>query len=388
VKLWVGRNKVLAGAAAVLVVVVSGFTARVVQKGREASEALRSLRETAPTFAVRAQDALREGQFEEALKAATFAVKLEYQSGEYHALRGNALQVLVRWPEALEAYQTAVRLGSKERAQENLALTQELLARSGSEGEAKAKVVLFEALNAQGRQYEAMAYGRGLGDFWKDRKKDLGAIPKLVKQLESKMLPVPGANILLSKTEFTVGEWKLYLKAEGLPDWKQPQPHDFTQTDEHPVVNVSWIEVATFFEWLKKVTGKEWRLPSNKEWDAAVGTTKYPWGDHYPPIWNDGNYAMTERGTRDPQQVGVDGIKGTAPVGSFNANLLGFYDLGGNVAEWMWDGRDVNLDKRILRGGSWVDGDESGTVMNRYDFYSASRSLNYFGFRVAVKVGP
>jgi len=54
----------------------------------------------------------------------------------------------------------------------------------------------------------------------------------------------------------------------------------------------------------------------------------------------------------------------------------------------MWDGRDVNLDKRILRGGSWVDGDESGTVMNRYDFYSASRSLNYFGFRVAVKVGP
>ena len=59
-----GRNKVLAGSAAVLALVVSGFTARVVQKGREASEALQSLRETAPTFAVRAQDALREGQFE------------------------------------------------------------------------------------------------------------------------------------------------------------------------------------------------------------------------------------------------------------------------------------------------------------------------------------
>ena len=387
-RLWVRRNKVLAGAAVVLLVVVSGFTARVVQKGREASEALQSLRETAPTFAVRTQDALREGQFEEALKAATFAVKLEPDNGDYHALRGNVLQVLVRWPEALEEYETAVRLGSKERAQANLALTQELLARKGTEGEAKAKVALFDALNAQGRQYEAMAYGKGLGDFWRDRKKDLSAIPQLVKQLESKLLPVPGTKILMSKTEFTVGEWKLYLKAEGLPDWKQPQPEDFMQTDEHPVVNVSWIQVASFIEWLKKVTGREWRLPTNKEWDTAVGTAKYPWGDDYPPKWNDGNYAITENGTKDAQQVGMDGIKGTAPVGSFNPNLLGFYDLGGNVAEWMWDGRDVNLDKRILRGGSWVDGNESGAVINRYDFYFAGRSLNYFGFRVAIDAAP
>ena len=77
VNLWVGRNKVLAGSAAAMLLVVSAFTMRVVQKGREASEALQSLRETAPTFAVRAQDALQEGVFEEALKAATFAVKLE-----------------------------------------------------------------------------------------------------------------------------------------------------------------------------------------------------------------------------------------------------------------------------------------------------------------------
>ena len=71
------------------------------QKGREASGALQRLRETAPTFAVRAQDALREGQFGEALKAATFALKLESQSGEYYAFRERVLQVLVRWPEAL-----------------------------------------------------------------------------------------------------------------------------------------------------------------------------------------------------------------------------------------------------------------------------------------------
>ena len=146
VKLWVGRNKVLAGSAAVLVVVVSGFSVRVVQKGREASEALQSLRETAPTFAVRAQDALREGEFEEALKAATFAVKLEPDNGGYHALRGNVLQVLVRWPEAVLAYQAAIRHGESDKAHANLSLTESLLAQAKKEGDAKAKGALFLSL--------------------------------------------------------------------------------------------------------------------------------------------------------------------------------------------------------------------------------------------------
>jgi serine/threonine protein kinase len=153
IKLWVGRNKVLAGSAAAMLVVVSAFTTRVIQKGREASEALQSLRETAPTFAVRAQDALREGQFEEALKAVTFAVKLEPANREYHALRGNALQVLVRWPEALAAYKRSLEFGEIEEAKVNLRLTEELIGLSGKEGEVKAKAALFEALNSQGRKY-------------------------------------------------------------------------------------------------------------------------------------------------------------------------------------------------------------------------------------------
>jgi hypothetical protein len=94
-----------------------------------------------------------------------------------------------------------------------LRLTEELIGLSSKEGEAKAKAALFEALNSQGRQYEAMALSSTLGDFWKDRKKDLSVIPELVRRLEAKMLPVPGTKILLSKTEFTVGEWKLAAAA-------------------------------------------------------------------------------------------------------------------------------------------------------------------------------
>jgi formylglycine-generating enzyme required for sulfatase activity len=263
-------------------------------------------------------------------------VKLEAGSGEYHLLRGNALQVLVRWPEALGEYQAAVRLGSQEKAQQNLSLTQELIQRVKSEGGEKAKVALFEALNAQGRQYEAMEFGKGLGDYWKERKKDPSALPELVKRLEAKMLPVPGTETLMSKTELTVGEWKLYLRAEGLREWQQPAK-DREQIDEHPVVYISWNQAKEFCDWLSAKTGKEWRLPTSAEWDAAVGQTKYPWGDYFPPKWDDGNYAILEDGKEDLARVGADGIKETAPVGSFKPNALGFYDLGGNVAEWMWN---------------------------------------------------
>ena len=187
----------------------------------------------------------------------------------------------------------------------------------------------------------------------------------------------------MSTTEMTVGEWKLYLKAEGLPEWQQPEK-DWEQTDEHPVVKVSWNKAKELCEWLSAKTGKEWRLPTNAEWDAAVGTTMYPWGDYFPPKWDDGNYAILEDGKDDPQMVGVDGIKGTAPVGSFKPNALGFYDLGGNAMEWMWDGFDANDPKaqRVLRGGRWSNDVKRARCAWRY-YSDPSYAGNDGGFRLA-----
>jgi hypothetical protein len=291
---------------------------------------------------------------------------------------------MVRWPEAVKEYRLAKE---DDEALKNLKLTEELIEQTVRDGiDTKAKGRLFEELNAQGRQYEAMALSSTLGDFWKDRKKDLSVIPELVRRLEAKMLPVPGTKILLSKTEFMVGEWRLYLKAEGLPDWKQPSA-DFEQNDEHPVVMVSWEDANKFCEWVSKMTGKDWRLPTNSEWDAAVGTSKYPWGDYYPPNSNDGNYSVSEDGKRDPQRVGVDGIAGTAPVGSFNANVLGFYDLGGNAWEWMLDGLDEKSGRRVMRGGGWPDGTEGCPTPNRGSGRFGFRSHS-LGFRVALSSAP
>jgi formylglycine-generating enzyme required for sulfatase activity len=231
---------------------------------------------------------------------------------------------------------------------------------------------------------EALAVGKELGDFWKEKRKDISVIPELVRRLEAKMLPVPGTEILLSKTEFTVGEWKLYLRAEGYPEWQQPAEKEFMQTDEHPVVRVSWNEAMKFCEWLSKVSGKSWRLPKNEEWELAVGKTKYPWGEYFPPKKEDGNYRILADGKDDPAGVGVDGIKGTAPVGSFKANALGFYDLGGNVIEWMLDGFDEKNPKanRVNRGGSWSTTAGNCTVVGRGSS-TPTHSSTHIGFRVA-----
>jgi serine/threonine protein kinase/formylglycine-generating enzyme required for sulfatase activity len=404
--LWIKRNRVLTGAAAVLSVVVTGSTARVIQKGREANRALQSLRDTAPTFAMRAKDALHDGHFEEALRAATFAANLQPESAPYQALRGNVLQLLMRWPEAVTAYQTALRGSDEESTRTNLSLTEQLIGLLISDGEVKARGALFEALNAQGRQYEAMFIGRDLGDFWKSRKttqrEDPSAVPELVQSLEAKLLPIPGTGVLMSKTEFTVGEWKLYTRAAGLPEWMQPgswrqEKPDFIQNDDHPLVYVSWKQAKDFCAWLSGKTGKEWRLPTEREWEAAQGDTLYPWGDDYPPSSDAGNYAVSADGSLDPQMIGMDGVFGTAPVASFKPNALGFYDLGGNVFEWMWE--EIALTNRkgghcpIVRGGGWnkalefckiapkwpIPADYSG---NRHDYNDSSR-----GFRIVRRVG-
>jgi formylglycine-generating enzyme required for sulfatase activity len=144
-----------------------------------------------------------------------------------------------------------------------------------------------------------------------------------------------------------------------------------------------------FCEWLSKVSGKKWRLPKNEEWEAAVGKTKYPWGEYFPPKKQDGNYSILADGKDDPAIVGVDGIKGTAAVGSFKANALGFVDLGGNVWEWMLDGYDLKDPKaqRRRRGGGW-NGTASSCTVVHHNISPPTVSSTNFGFRVVLSSVP
>ena len=80
----------------------------------------------------------------------------------------------------------------------------------------------------------------------------------------------------------------------------------------------------------------------------------------------------------------MDGILGTAPVASFKPNVLGFYDLGGNVTEWMLDGFDVKDPKssRVLRGGYWYINANFARSAYRNYFSPSFASINN-GFRLA-----
>ena len=183
----------------------------------------------------------------------------------------------------------------------------------------------------------------------------------------------------MCNTELTVREWKLYLKEAGLPEWRQPAK-DWLQTDQHPVVMVSWDEANQFCDWLNTKTRKTWRLPTNSEWTAAVGKKKYPWGDYYPPHKEDGNYSVLGDGSRDPKVIGVDGVYGTAPVASFKPNELGFYDLGGNVWEMAGDLVD---NKCHIRGAGWeVNKPIEHTRSDWDEFVLRSTKAWYLGFRL------
>ena len=404
--LWVGRNKVLAGSAAAMLLMVSGFTFKVVAEGRKASAALKSLKDMAPMAASKAEEELGSGDFELALKTVSYAVELQPERGEFRRTKGNVLQLLGRWEEAIKEYG---QCGGDTGIEESMLLTKELLLVRERDGQEKANAKLYESLLKAGRQSESIAYARSLGaDFWKrygealslqvkaegakvdlarrQQRMDPSVIGELVKRLEAKLLPVPGTGMLMSKTEMTVGEWNLYLRAEGyvtaagVPEWRQPSS-DWKQTDEHPVVNISWNKAKEFCDWLSAKTGREWRLPTNAEWGAAVGASTYPWGEYFPPKWDDGNYPFLENGEDDPKKVGMDGILGTAPVGSFKPNALGFYDLGGNADEWMWDALDEKSGKHELRGASWFKFTGGGRSSARRSY--APESLYYdYGLRL------
>ena len=162
-------------------------------------------------------------------------------------------------------------------------------------------------------------------------------------------------------------------------NWRHPggPATDLSGKDDHPVVHVSYDDALAFARW----SGKD--LPTEAEWEFAARGGKsgqlYPWGDDVTPHGR--AMANTFQGHFPKDDTAQDGYVGTAPVGSFEPNAYGLYDVAGNVWEWTRDwyrhdtypsraGADVVLDpegpmtsrdpaepgtpKRVQRGGSYL----------------------------------
>lgn len=195
--------------------------------------------------------------------------------------------------------------------------------------------------------------------------------------------------------------------------------------NNQPVVQITWEQAARFCNWLSaqeglppfytvendRVTGFNpestgYRLPSEAEWawSARVdgnpeNLLKFPWGETLPPPANHGNYADISAGIFLGRIITDynDGYLGTAPVGSFAPNSNGFFDMGGNVAEWVHDyygstgqvGVSTETDPlgpttgtyHVVRGSSWAHGTITELRLSYRDYSNETR--DDVGFRVA-----
>jgi|688.fasta_scaffold02669_10 sulfatase modifying factor 1 len=185
--------------------------------------------------------------------------------------------------------------------------------------------------------------------------------------------------------------------------WKTP---GFEQTDDHPVVDVSWQDATAFCRWLSTKEGKTYRLPTEAEWEYAcrAGTdTPYAFGPDAEGLANAGNAADATARARYPGwTIGIraeDGHVCTAPVGQFAANAFGLHDMHGNVWEWCADWYDpkgyandkqtdpsgpVAGNDRVQRGGGWSSDAKRCRSASRIGRDAAGYRGCYLGFRVVL----
>ncbi len=179
-------------------------------------------------------------------------------------------------------------------------------------------------------------------------------------------------------------------------NWRVPFPYlgNPPPVEDHPVVHVSWTDAVAFCKHFAL------RLPTEAEWEYAAwagATTVYPWGDDPADGAGRANLADLARRRRFAN-TNVwfpfdDGAAVLSPAGGYKPNAWGFYDMIGNVEEWVADtygeyppnGSDESAATggkgRIIRGRSWLD----GPGMNRPAMQHFARR-DFIGFRVALSV--
>lgn len=188
----------------------------------------------------------------------------------------------------------------------------------------------------------------------------------------------------VGKFEVTWDEWEICVAEDACDNGPVAEAggDNGWGRGRRPVIEVSWRDAKQYVAWLNsRLPGEPYRLLNEAEWEYAAragSTTQYHWGDTFEPSRaNDGNR--------------------TVPVGQYDPNGFGLYDMLGNALEWVEDcymdsyegaqtnGRSVSDSSdclRVLRSGAWSYGPRVLRSADRYGTSPDDR-MNIVGFRVA-----
>ncbi len=223
-------------------------------------------------------------------------------------------------------------------------------------------------------------------------------------QEEKPQHEVTVSSFFMGKYPVTQAQWRAIAKDAsaasgaivGVARDLDPEPSRFKGNDRRPVECVSWYDAVEFCQRLSTKTGRNYRLPSEAEWEYACRagtTTPFHFGETITTnLANyDGNYTYGSGSKGKYRQK-------TTPVGQFSPNAFGLYDMHGNVFEWCADTWHDNYegaptdgsawiaggdrDRSPLRGGSWAAYPEVCRSAFHYDGIREHDVLSAIGFRV------
>lgn len=196
------------------------------------------------------------------------------------------------------------------------------------------------------------------------------------------------------------------LRSEQRPEytWRNP---GFAQTDEHPVVNVSHRDAEAFCKWLSGKERRSYRLPTEAQWEYCCRAGRagaHVGSDDQRRLALTANVADASARRVFPGWNTLsadDGYVFTAPVGRFQPNAFGLYDMYGNVDEWCGDWYDPDYYNvspmedptgplaggcHVSRGGCWLDSPALCRLTRRNVEASGNRHYG-LGFRVCLPAG-